>query len=75
MEEEPVLLIGSMCRYFDKMIELTRVADTLDQVKHKYLLERCVRHLRLCFRMYEVQRNAGRMFLHEHPRTWDPSFD
>ena len=30
MEEEPVLLIGSMCSSFDKMIELTRVADKLD---------------------------------------------
>ena len=77
MEEELVLLIVSpMCRSFSKLIKLTRVAGGLNEVKHKDLLERCVRHLRFCFRMYEVQRDAGRLFLHEHPWTtwsWDIS--
>ena len=26
-------------------------------------------HFKFCFRMYETQRNEGRLFLHEHP--WD----
>ena len=76
--EEPVWLIGSpMCRSFIKLIDLTRVTGRLDAVKHKDPLERCVGHLRFCFKMYEVQRNAGRMFVHETPWTtwsWDLSF-
>ena len=53
MEEEPVLLVGSpMCRSFDKLIELARVTSRLDENKHKDLLDRCVRHLRFCSRMY-----------------------
>ena len=75
IEEEPVLLIGSpiLC-FFAKLIELARVTGRLDDTD---LLERCVRHLRFCFKMYEVQRRAGRLFLHEHPGTtwlWDFSF-
>ena len=55
-----------------KLIELARVTCRLNEVKHKDLLERCVRHLsRRC------SENAGRWFLHEHPWTtwsWDVSF-
>ena len=46
-------------RYLDSEFEL------------RSLVERCVTHLKFCFRMYETQRNAGRLFLHEHP--WDAS--
>ena len=57
MEEEPVSLIGSpMCRPFGKLTELTRVTGRLNEVKHKDLLERGVRHLRFCFRMYKVKK-------------------
>ena len=41
----------------------------LQPAKYEDLLERCLRHLRFCFRMYEKQRAAGRLFLHEHPAT------
>ena len=68
-DEEPVLLIGSpMCRAFSTLIELTR-AGKPSEVKHKNLVEHCVTDLKFRFRMYETQRNAGRLFLHEHP--WD----
>ena len=68
IEEELVLLIGSlMCRSFGKWIELLPVAGELNEVKHKDPLYHCARHHRFCFRMYEVQRNAGRLFLHESP--------
>ena len=50
------------------MIELTQ-ANKPSEVELKSLVERCVTHLKFCFRMYEAQRNAGRLFLHEHP--WD----
>ena len=68
-DEEPVLLIVSpMCRAFSTLIELTQ-AGKPSEVELKSLVERCVTHLKFCFRMYETQRNAGRLFLHEHP--WD----
>ena len=68
-DEEPVLLIGSpMCRAFSTLIELTQ-AGKPSEVELKSLVERCVTHLKFCFRMHETQRNAGRLFLHEHP--WD----
>ena len=68
-DEEPVLLIGSpMCRAFSTLIELTQ-AGKPSEVELKSLVERCVTHLKFCFRMYATQRNVGRLFLHEHP--WD----
>ena len=68
-DEEPVLLIVSpMCRAFSTLIELTQ-AGKPREVELKSLVERYVTHFKFCFRMYETQRNAGRLFLHEHP--WD----
>ena len=68
-DEEPALLIGSpMCRAFSTLVELTQ-AGKPSGVKHKNFVEQCVSHLKFCFRMYETERNAGRLFLHEHP--WD----
>ena len=77
-DEEPVLLIRSpVCRAFSTLIELTQ-ADKLSEGSRKNLVEQCVIHLKFCFRMYETQRYAGRLFLHEHPcGAWsrDLSFD
>ena len=68
-DEEPVLMIGSpICRAFSTLIELTQESKP-SVVELKSLVERCVTHLKFCFRMYETQRNEGRLFLHEHP--WD----
>ena len=68
-DEEPVLFIDSpMCRAFSTSIELTQARKS-SEVSRKNLVDRCVKHLKFCFRMYETQRNAGRLFLHEHP--WD----
>ena len=68
-DEEPVLLIGyPMCRAFNTLIELTQ-AGKPSEFELKNLVEHCVTHLKFCFRMYDTQRNAGRLFLHEHP--WD----
>ena len=67
-DEEPVLLIGfPMCRAISTLIELTRATGKLSEVKYKNLVERCARHLRVCFRMYETQRSAGRLLLLKHP--------
>ena len=74
-DEEPVLLIGSpMCRAFSTLIELTQ-AGKFSEVEFKSFVERCVTHLKFCVRMYETQRNAGRLFLHEHPLdAWPRGF-
>ena len=62
-DEEPLLLIGSpMCRAFSTLIDLSQ-AGKPSEVKHKNLVERCVTHLKFCFRMYETQRNAGKIVL------------
>ena len=64
-----MLLIGSpMYRTFSTLTELT-LAGKLNEVEFRSLMERCVTYLKFCFRMYEPQRNTGRLFLHEHP--WD----
>ena len=66
--EEPVLLVGTlMYRAFSTLTEFTQ-AGKLSEVEFRSLMERCV----ICFKMYEPQRNAGRLFLHEHP--WDVWF-
>ena len=68
-DEEPVLLIGSpTCLAFSTLIELMQAVKP-SEFELKILVERCVTHLKFCFRMYETQRSAGRLFLHEHP--WD----
>ena len=62
-DEEPLLLIGSpMCGAFSTLIDLSQ-AGKPREVKHKNLVERCVTHLKFCFRMYETQRNAGKIVL------------
>ena len=48
-------------------IELSWTTGNLSEDKNRNLVERCVKHLNFCFRMYETPRNAGRLFLHEHP--------
>ena len=53
-DEDSVLLIGSpMCRTFSTLIELTQ-AGKPSEVELKSLVERCVTHLKFCFRMYET---------------------
>ena len=66
---EPAFSKGSpKCRAFSTLIELTQ-AGKPNEFELKSLVERCVTHIKFCIRMYETQRNAGRLFLHEHP--WD----
>ena len=60
MGEEPIN-ISSMCRSFDKLVELTRVTGRLNEAKDKYLLERC--------RMYEVRRKREKVDVYETKGT------
>ena len=57
-----MLLIGSPIYWvFSTSTELTQ-AGKLSEVEFRSLMERCVTCLKFCFRMYEPQRNAGRLF-------------
>ena len=47
---------------------LMRDANGVSEVKYVNLVERCVKHHE-DQRMYEIQRNAGRLFLYEN--LWD----
>ena len=67
-EEQMKEVEPPMCRAFSTSVELTQ-ASKPSEFELKSLVERCVTHLKFCFKMYETQRNAGRLFLHEHP--WD----
>ena len=69
IRQEPALLIGSpMCRVFSILIGLTQAGKS-SEFEFKGFVERCVTHFKFCFRMYETQRDAGRLFLQKHP--WD----
>ena len=75
-DEEPALLILSpVCRAFSTLIELTQTTGKLSEVKHWNFMERCVKHLKFCFRMYVTQRNARILYFHEHPwNAWSRDF-
>ena len=72
-DEEPMLLLCSpicspMSRGFSTLVELTQ-AGKMSEVSRKNLVQQRATHLKFCSRMFETQRSAGRLFLHEHP--WD----
>ena len=64
-EEKPVSLIGSlMCQTFCDLIMVMWNANSVNEVKYENLVERCVRRPTEV-RMYGMQRNSGKLFLHE----------
>ena len=66
LRDEPTLLIGSpMCTAFGQMnhINYSRM-DPMEVKAHK---EYGRRHFEFCTKLYDMQWNAGRYFLHEHP--------
>ena len=67
-EEKPVSLIGSHCQTFCDPIMVMRDASGVSEVKYKNLMKRRVRRPDEK-RMYEIQRKAGRLFLHGD--LWD----
>ena len=67
--KKPVSLIGSpMCQTFCDLIMVMRNANGVSEVKYENLVERCVRRPE-GKGMHEIQRNAGRLLLHEN--LWD----
>ena len=67
--EKPVSLIGCpVYQTFFDLIMMMRDANGVGEVKNKNLLERCVKHTEEKEKN-EIQKNAGRVFLHGSP--WD----
>ena len=65
-QEKPLLLVGSpMCRAYSAWQRLN-AAKRDPAVVARELVKAKV-HLAFCMELYEVQRSAGRYFLHEHP--------
>ena len=72
LEGKPFMVIGSPpCTAFSQLQGLNNFKRD-PQVVKKELAEACA-HIIFCFEMYEIQRKAGRFFMHEHPssaRSW-----
>ena len=66
--ERPQFRCSSMCQTLCDLIMVMWNADAVKEVKYEILVEECVRHPE-ANEMYEIQRNAGRLFLHED--LWD----
>ena len=77
-EEKPMLLIGSPpCTYMSILQELNKCINKDNQEwLDRFELNRqgAIRHIEFCVRLYRMQMEAGRYFLHEHPwtaKSWD----
>ena len=72
-DEESMLLLCSptcspMSLASSTLVELTQ-AGKMSEVSRENLVHQRVTHLKFFFRMFETQRSAARLFLHQHP--WD----
>ena len=68
VESKPFVLIGSPpCTAFSQLQGLNNFKRDPDVVR-KELAEACA-HIAFCFELYEVQRRAGRYFMHERPSS------
>ena len=72
MEQKPGLLIGTpMCTAFSAWQRINNQRRDPDLVCKEY--QRALTHLSFCCELYNIQLQAGRYFLHEHPqqaRSW-----
>ena len=67
-EQKPMFLIGSpMCTAFSALQNLNKWR--MDTKKWNALQEQGVRHMRFAIKLYRMQADAGRFFLHEHPNS------
>jgi len=65
-KERPMLLIGSpMCRMFSALQNLSKEKRDEEKWRREYV--QALVHLNFCAELYEMQWQAGRYFLHEHP--------
>ena len=67
-EQEPEFLIGSpMCTAFSVLQGLNRWRMNPD--KWNALIEKGLRHMRFAIKLYRLQAESNRFFLHEHPSS------
>ena len=67
-ETKPFMLIGSPpCTMFCLLQNLSR--NKRDPKVFAKKMAEAEKHIRFCLELYEMQRSAGRCFLHEHPNT------
>ena len=68
VSSEPFCLIGSPpCTMFSILQNGNKHRFTKAEWKEK--MQKAEVHIRFCISLYEIQRRAGRYYLHEHPRT------
>ena len=65
-EQKPRLLVGSpTCKGFSQLLTLN--ASRMCKQLLAKIVDECMTHLRFVFRLYLIQHESGRWFLHEHP--------
>ena len=68
LEQKPAFLVGSpMCTAFSILQGLNRAK--MDPVKWENMWNKGVRHMQFAVKLYRIQHEAGRFFLHEHPAS------
>ena len=68
MDQKPQFLIGSpMCTAFSALQGLNKWR--MDPAKWDALMEKGLRHMRFAIKLYRLQAEQGRRFLHEHPSS------
>ena len=67
MKEKPLLLVGSPeCRMFSQMMNINKAR--MDPIEYQQRLAEARMHLTFVCRLYLLQHEAGRYFIHEHPQ-------
>ena len=68
VDGKPFMLIGSPpCTAFSQLQGLNKSKRDPEIVRRE-LASACA-HIAFCFELYEIQRRAGRFFMHEHPSS------
>ena len=68
LDEEPFMLVGSPpCTMFSILQNGNRHRHT--PAAWAEMMKKAEVHIQFCITLYEIQRRAGRYYLHEHPRT------
>ena len=68
LTQRPAFLIGSpMCTAFSILQGLNR--SRMDPIKWEAMWNKGVRHMLFAIKLYRIQHDAGRFFLHEHPAS------
>ena len=66
LQDKPLLLIGSpVCIVFSTMNHINHAKMSTEEVTARFQYARG--HLEFCVKLYHMQLEAGRYFLHEHP--------